>query len=230
MYETELNHKYKKYQAFYDAMHEIKQKLLNRIIPEEYPVGISDWIPYKRENNINRDDYINISSYALVSHRWVKPLSEYVGQAKCLEIMAGRGVLAEALSQHGTSIVATDDFSWNWEGGSRNDTKPLIREDLWFDVEHVNCIGAIEKYGGEVEYIICSWPNMNDSMYDALHKMREINPNCKLIYIGEGEGGFTASDLFFKTAVFINNDQHFDNVAKMYQNWVGVYDRMYLVK
>ena len=231
MQDTAWSRAYEKYKDYFDGMQAIKRQLADKTIPEEYPIGVSEWIPFRKENNIDRNDFINISSFALVSNRWVKPLAEYVKQTKCLEIMAGRGVLAKALNQQGTDIVATDDFTWVWNNNTtEQEGKTLTENDLWFDVENIGCIDAIKKYGNEVGYLICSWPNMNESMYEALVEMRIVNTSCKLIYIGEGIGGFNASDSFFKTARLIKNDEHFNDVARLYQSWTGIDDSLYLVE
>jgi hypothetical protein len=70
---------------------------------------------------------------------------------------------------------------------------------------------------------------MDDSLYKSLLKMREVNKNCIMIYIGEGKGGCTASDEFFE-AIKIIKDSSFDDAVKDYQRWIGLHDRIMLVK
>ena len=65
-------------------------------------------------------------------------------------------------------------------------------------IEVMDAIDAIKKFGKEVEFIIMSWPPYNEPIaYEVLKTMREVNPNLKLIFIGEDYGGCTADDNFF---------------------------------
>ena len=211
---------------FYDEMQEIKSMLLNKIIPDVYPYNISGFFPCNSQIYVNRYHFINISAFALISKVWLKPLAEYIGTGKCLEIMAGRGILSKGLSDYGVDIIATDNFSWEWRRGKEQDRTKLESYDLWFEVENLDCIDAIEKYGSQVSYILCSWPYMDTCMYRSLVKMREINPECKLIYIGEGNGGCTADDEFFSTVKFIEEGGLFNQAASKFQSWWGIYDEL----
>jgi len=216
-------------ETFIDEMEAIKQQLLKKEIPESYPEDISRMIPIEMmilNRDIERNNFIDLSSFALVSNRWVKPLAEYIGNKKCLEIMAGRGVLSKALSECGVDIIATDNFSWTWRNNDK-EKGSLTQEQLWFHVENLDNIQAIEKYGKDMEYIICSWPDYSANyMYKALLKMREVNPNCKLIYIGEGYGGCTADDDFHESFEIIKDDIIFNNIAEKFQRWWGIRDRL----
>lgn len=76
---------------------------------------------------------IKYSSFILISKDWIKPFAEWIGQRKCLEIMAGHGMLSKALRDEGVNVIAvTDDFSW--------ETPPIdmIPELPWFNR---NCSG-----------------------------------------------------------------------------------------
>jgi len=202
--EPEEQHRYT------EEMRRIREKLLVKEVPDEYPRGVSNLLCYGLDFNtsIDRFSFINISSFALVSKAWVEPLADFLGDKKCLEIMAGRGVLSKALSDCGVDIKATDDFSWSWRGKISEDKAVLTRSELWFDVEEADCIESIEKYGADIGYLVCSWPPMENSMCRALLKMREINPECKLIYIGEDDGGCTADDEFFDGFTLLQRTRH----------------------
>lgn len=74
------------------------------------------------------------------------------------------------------------------------------------------------------------WPSYNDEIaVKVLKKMREVNPSCIMIYIGEEKGGCTANDEFF-TAFEKIEDESF-NVANMkFQNWSLIKDQPFLIK
>ena len=56
-----------------------------------------------------------------------------------------------------------------------------------------------------------SWPYMDDTCYKAYKMMKEINPNCLMIYIGESIGGCTACDEFFLNTISSFDDIKFGN-------------------
>lgn len=59
--------------------------------------------------------------------------------------------------------------------------------------------------------------------------MREINPKCRMIYIGEDFGGCTANNDFF------NNIEEcyvkgFEDAVGNYRRWQSIHDSIVLVK
>ena len=220
--------------TLYYEMQKIKKLLLKKEIPEEYPDDISKikQNPFTDKYYIDRFDFINISSFALISKKWVAPLADYIGTKKCLEIMAGKGVLSKALHDCGVDIKATDNYTWKWHRSEQNKGgQTLNRDELWFDVEDIDCIEAITKYGGNTGFIICCWPPYkSDALYHALLKMRIVNLKCKLIYIGEEKGGCNAESRFFNEAVYVNNDDRFNLISRLHQSWAVFNDKIFLIK
>lgn len=164
-----------------------------------------------------RDKYIKEFGFPLFAEDWVKPLSTWIGDRPCLEIMAGTGYLSYALSLYGVNIKATDDYSWE---------KHFTN---FKDVENIDCLQAIKKYGKDVKFIICSWPYMDEMANFSLVMMREVNPKCRMIYIGEGWGGCTASDKFFNN-VEECEVEGFNQAVSKYRRWSGLHDRISLYK
>jgi len=197
--------------------------ILNRINIKQIPISYPDYL----FNNINkwslRDQFIKQIGFSLISFDWVIPLSKWIGNRKCLEVMSGTGALSFAIKQQGTDIIATDDFSWtgqnNW-----NQSK-----NYWTDIENIDAVKAVEKYGKDINIVIMSWPYMDDIAYKVLQAMREVNPFCIMIFIGEGYGGCTANDEFFDNIVEIE-DKSFNNAVKEYKQWWGIHDYPQLVK
>ena len=219
---------------FYDDMQAIRSLLLKKEIPDCYPEDISSiaQLPFANKYYIDRFDFINISSFALVSKKWVKPLADYIGGKKCLEIMAGKGVLSKCLSDYGADITATDNFTWKWHRSKQEKAgRPLGHEELWYAIEDMDCVDSVIKYGSRIGFIICSWPPYRDNkLHEALLKMREINSECRLIYIGENRGGCTADENFFMEAKIIKDDAGFNYIAGNFQRWQSADDGIFLIK
>ena len=198
----------------------IRYSINNRIIPESYPRYFTDYINPNRWTD--RDETIKCMGFSLISLDWIKPLSQWINNRKCLEVMAGSGCLSYALRQEKVNIISTDDYSWktnNWRDNER----------MWMDVENLDAIESVKKYGRNVDIIIMSWPYMDNTGTQVLKAMREVNSNCVMIYIGEGSGGCTADDEFFNIMSEVE-DEFFYNSVKEYKQWYGIHDRPYLIK
>lgn len=209
---------------------EILEMIKNKQIPYYYPTDFYTRFSYGKFNIEEemdrfkrRDTVINNMGFMLISQDWINTLSEMLKGKKCLEIMCGTGALSKCLQDKGIMIKATDNFSWN---GVSDWNKS---KNYWTDIENIDCIDAIEKYGKDTDYIIMGWAYMDDTGYRALLKMREVNPYCKMIYIGERNGGCTADDNFFES-INIIDDKYIDEINQMYKSWEGIYDRFLLVQ
>lgn len=187
-----------------------------RRIPQKYDNGTI--------NNMGARDLIILKQgFALLTHSWINTLVEYIGDKKCLEIMAGCGSLSKILKDKGVNIKTTDDFSWDGRANWNN------AKNYWIEIENKDAIESIKEYGKDVDFIVMSWAYMDNTAYECLLEMRKINPNCKMIFIGEGWGGCTANDNFYEN--FIEIDEEISNkINKNYQQWEGIHDRVYIVK
>lgn len=195
-----------------DEIISILKCLLNKDIPDSYSKDVLS-------NMALRFKVIPIQGYSIISKDWVKLLTDWIGNRKCLEIMSGKGTLSYALQSEGVSIIPTDVFKWSQFNFS----------DLWTNVEQIDALDAIEKYGSDVDIIIMSWCYMDDLGYKSLLKMREINPDAVMIYIGEGKGGCTGSDLLYDSMIEIE-DTKIDAINDIYPSWFGIHDRLHLIK
>lgn len=197
--------------------------VLNKQIPEDFPFEFYADIMLRNINAMAfRDVFIMLQGFALISKNWIRELAKYLKDKKTLEIMSGTGCLAYALQEEGINIIATDNFSWRVNKWEQNDR-------YYCDIEDIDCVAAIEKYGKETDVIICSWPYMDSNIWRCLIKMREVNPKCTMVYIGEGPGGCTADDAFFDDAKFIK-DEDITNADACFRSWDMVHDRICLVK
>lgn len=186
-------------------------------IPNEIPKFTNRFDP---ASYTARDKYIEEGMFGFVSWKWVNPFVEWVNNRKCLEVMAGRGILSRALRQKGVDIVATDDFSWaNNENGKFRKWNDTVTE-----VENMDAIESVETYGRDIDILIMSWPYMDDTAYKVIKKFNEVNPEGLIVYIGESWGGCTADDEFFEHFQEIEDDEKFNLVNESFERWNGLHD------
>ena len=196
-------------------------------IPEAWPPKMEDSYSWEdacldEGSMLARDDVIHFAGYCFLSNNWLRPLASWIGTRKCLEIMGGSGALSKGLQNFGVDIRCTDDFSWSEQ------------HKWWYEhprtsVEQIGAVEAIQKYGKEVELVLCSWPYTDDACYHSLMSMREINPTAMMIYIGEGAGGCTVDEKFFETAIVVP-DSEFQNAVREYRSAYCIHDRLVLIK
>jgi hypothetical protein len=183
------------------------------IIPDEMP----KFKKFDFDGFTMREEYLKEGMFAFVSWKWVNPFAEWINNRKCLEVMAGRGILSLALRQKGIDIIATDDFSWS-EMDAFKKWKTTVTE-----VERLDAVESVVKYGEYIDILIMSWPYMDDTAYKVIRKLNEANPHALVVYIGEGYGGCTANDDFFEHFNEID-DESFKVVVKNFERWFGLHD------
>lgn len=184
-------------------------------IPPE-PPDIDRW--YYMVDKVT--DYINyrhictgLGMWAIVDMVWTKQLADWINGRKVLEIMAGCGWLAKALTLHGMDIIATDNLSWT----ERHCEPPKLSKPVYPAMIQAEAREAIAQYPADV--LICSWPPYKDRA--IVRAMRAWGSERPVVYIGEGEWGCTAHDLFFKHFKPIENQPRID-----LPQWWGINDRV----
>lgn len=172
-----------------------------------------------------RHQYTKKYGFTLIDKRWISTLiNTVIKDGKVLEVMGGSGYLSWALNKMGVNdIICTDNYSW------ANGTKPEWLNSIPFEVESLDAIEAIKKYGKDIDFLLMSWPYMDSLAYDVLMTLREVNPKATLIYIGEDYGGCTANDDFFEAVEYINRDLATE-VNDVFPSFDGIHDRVYLCK
>jgi len=165
-----------------------------------------------------RETFIRKGMFALVSWQWVRPLAKWIGEKRCLEVMAGRGWLSLALQSLGVDIIAADDYSWS---KARNWAEPVT------EVEELDAVEAVKKYGNNIDLLIISWPYMDETAYNTIKELNNINSNVQIIYIGEEIDGCTANNDFHEHFQEIE-DEEFQKAVSGFQQWWGLHDRVYL--
>jgi len=157
-------------------------------IPPSPPEGSSSMgsigVNYKETDNA-REECTDRGMWAIVDKVWTKQLADWIGGRGVLEIMAGAGWLAKALSDYGVNIIATDSGGWD---------KRHSKMKLLFPIEKLEGGQAIKKYQN-AEILLVSWPPYGDHTICKICK--EWGGLRPIIYIGEGYIGCNAPSEFF---------------------------------
>lgn len=122
----------------------------------------------------HRDLWRGYGMWGIVDLVWTKALANFVGGRKCLEIMAGRGWLSKALRHHGVDVIATGKLS--------NSYDQLLARGTVTEVEELDAVAAVAKYGRDVDVLVVSWPVADLTMYRALQYWGYDKP---IIFVGE---------------------------------------------
>jgi hypothetical protein len=160
---------------------------LSYIEQGEIPPCPPEQLPFEKYYKLDPRRYcIERGMWAIVDKQWTKKLSKWVGKRTVLEIMAGAGWLSKALSEHGTSITATDDYSW--------DIETHTKMKRVYPVINMNSLEAIATF--QCDILLCSWPPYAD---DSMYRSAKLWGNKKpIILISEGCGGCNATYEFFE--------------------------------
>lgn len=127
------------------------------------------------------------------------------------EIGAGTGYWASLLAQMGVSVAAFDIAVPTQHDNSYRHTK------LYHEVRHGDVL-TINQHQSKT--LMLCWPPYARTMAEAALK---LYTGKKVIYIGEGEGGCTATDEFHTLLFDLYNVERIDLL-----NWDGIHDSLYL--
>jgi len=145
--------------------------------------------------------------WAIVEKQWVAKLAKWIGDRKCLEVMAGAGWLAKALDNHGVDITATDDYSWDGNQHS-------LDMERVYPVQQAPAIDAVTSTGADV--LIISWPPYGSR--DIIDICSQWGSERPVVYIGE-EGGCNAPGEFFDNFEITGTGIHLPR-------WYGLHDQI----
>lgn len=201
------------------ALEEI-ENIFNLYTNKKFPIDISDRLSDNSSVLEYKTDITKIVGFTLITDNLLYNLSSLLYGNKCLEIMSGNGALAKGLKDYGVDIIATDNY----------EMEDFFNKDLWTDIENIDAVEAIEKYGKDVQFVLCSWiPYYKSIGYESIKKLYEVNPNAIFICIGEDIGGCTADDNFFKysSEILFSERMKIDNsliekIEKSLKNWHGI--------
>lgn len=163
-----------------------------------------------------RSYFIKTYSWAVPDENVLREIIEFIRdesmdqigrRAVVLSICSGIGLweyLIQSMSDF--DVIATDSNS--------NLTMPV-----YMDIQIMDGVAAVTKY--QTDCLFISWPPYDEPI--AVKCLQQFSGN-KLVYVGEGEGGCTADDNFYREL-----DKNW-KLIKTVQNpcWQGIYDRVYM--
>lgn len=158
---------------------------------------------------LDRHDYVGVYSWTITDPASVVFVAMHAHNG-LVDPMAGTGYWAYVLSQLDVDVVSydldgPDDNTWH-KG-----------KEPWVDIELLDATLSVVKHPDRT--LLLSWPPY--SMDIAVRTLNAYRGN-RLIYIGEPEGGCTASDLFFEVL-----DQEWKEVVEHRPvQWWGLHDRI----
>lgn len=204
---------------------------VNKNYPKDDPKGDALWNKYsnalpKLDKALrNFRDYLEdtYGMWSYVNAPFAKALSEYLDGKPVLEIMAGNGYISKGLRNNNSSqkIYTTDSQAWVNE--NETGKHPVT------DIEKLDAIEAIKKYGDQVDYVIMSWaPDKQETDWEVLQLLRQDYPDVKLLVIGEKDGA-TDSKEFWQNAQ-LSQDENLQKVNRQLHSFDLIDEQIYLAK
>lgn len=157
----------------------------------------------------HRREMVARYAWAIPSDLVIEKMVEF--SPKYVEIGAGQGYWAKALTEAGAKVYAYDDGSWKYR-------------PVWFDVQE----GGPEKIRDHVDAdtaLLLVWPDYEGNLAsDSLETYLQEGGD-KLVYVGEQEYGCTANDKFFEDLEAMT----LEDVERI-PRWYGLNDRAYFYR
>ncbi len=192
-------------------MQEYVDKLLAGEIPMEPPHDMGSYwsedLDRVYDSLAQRRRLTNAGIWCIIDRGWTDKLAKWIGDRTVLEIMAGSGALAYALTQGGASVIATDNQSWD------KDHSTMRR---FCDVEKLGAVAAVRKYRGCAEVLLCSWPPHRGRQFNAALREWGDRP---VVYIGEHMNGCTEWPRGFV---------HLSEPEIHMKRWPGLHDEVFI--
>jgi hypothetical protein len=118
--------------------------------------------------------------YARATKRFVRGL-EGMELGTVLDPFAGSGYMVKALREAGIPTIATDDYSWKFDGPA----------------EKIDALAAIRKYGDQINTVLLAWVPWESTIDMEIYQLlREEYPWINILVISEGPHGCTGSTEF----------------------------------
>lgn len=165
-----------------------------------------------------REAYIANIAFPLYTTEVISTLLCFLRGKKVLEVGSGIGYLAHVLSEKGIDITTIDNLSTKYCFG-RN---LIIKCD-----KQVLAFGKIKS---KYDVVIMSWPDY-ESVF-ASRIISEMHKGQVLIYQGEGWGGCTGNDKFFRklNKSFREIDILSDKLNHHHVQFNGIHDWWYVYR
>lgn len=189
----------------------------------KYSGNALEYVSKLAVEGLRRDVFIDRFSWAVPDKLSIQEIATFIGDDKCLEIGAGKGLWAYLLSLEYINITAVDNFN---DKEMDDDFRiELIKEikyhnlpmnmliyklKQYFNVEKLDGYKALNKYNDHNVLFLC-WPRLNFT--------NKFKGN-KIIYIGESDNPYIPG---------VPNKKEW-NLVKVIDNprWLGLHDRIEL--
>lgn len=168
-----------------------------------------------------RDCYVHRYSFPLMTKEVVEDMANYLHNHKVLEVCCGSGYISKCIKDADPTIdiICTDNLKWE----SMNDF--TYWQNHFMEIENIDALDAIDKYGDQVDYVLLSWPEFNKPIGTKILQ-RCLEKNISMIYIGEDWGGCTANNEFFEL-IDINCNTY--RISINYVPFCGIHDDIYVI-
>lgn len=100
---------------------------------------------------------IPLGTFYIPNKLFFKELAQYIGDRSVLEVFAGNGLLASELQKLGVDVHPTSIHS----DYDNYKNKPYT------EVEGIDCVNAVIKYGEEKDILLVSWATADQALYLA---------------------------------------------------------------
>lgn len=161
--------------------------------------------------------------WSYVNAPFAKALAEYLNGEPVLEIMAGNGYISKGIRNNNPTekIFTTDSQAWTKE--NETGKHPVTQ------IEKLDAIEAIKKYGNQVKFVIMSWaPDKQETDWEVLQLLRKDYPEINLLVIGE-KNGATNSKTFWDSAQ-LSQDEALQRVNRQLHSFDLIDEQIYLAK
>lgn len=147
-------------------------------IPEEVPECLVERTSLQDSNHFIVSPALQVRGYYA---RATKSFASMVAGFKLgtvLDLFAGAGYMAKSFREAGIPTIATDDYSWGFEGPA----------------EKLDALSAIRKYGDQIQTVLLAWVPPEDTIDMAVYELvRAEYPHLNIMVISEGPYGCTGS-------------------------------------
>ena len=165
-----------------------------------------------------RKDFISQYGFSTPTEEAIDKLVKFIGGDSVLEIGAGYGLWAKLLQDKGVNVTAIDSHDKEWtDRKDKGSYDP--RNQSYTDVKVMTHLNALQVYD-HFNVLMMVWPDYQSLM--ATEATREFR-GSKLIYIGEGDMGCTASNCFHEE---LNSWEEVERIE--IPQWEGIHDSLFL--
>ncbi len=165
------------HQPYIDYLEAIKANEIVDVTIIDPEITSYDYNYCFRQSSFFRNACQEAGIYSIVTKKLVSNLTKLLNGKRCLEVMAGRGLLSYHLNKNGVEVIATDDNSWSLNN---------------LDVIKMSGLDAISHYYDQVDILILCWPPMNSAAFEIIKAWGTEKP----ILVGGEIGGCCANELF----------------------------------